>query len=142
MAEFNLDSRLQRDCRDLGCMGLSRLLLLNDCRYPWFLLVPQVPGVTEIHHLSGEQRQRLLDESYRLSCWMEKTFHYDKLNVAAIGNVVNQLHLHHVARRIGDPAWPGPVWGHSTAQSYSPVELESLIDSIQEILVFSERGCV
>ena len=117
---FSLDIRLQRDTFDFGCFPLCRLLLLNDSSYPWFILVPQREGVREIHQLTTADRRQFWDESHQLALWMEKSFTFDKLNVAALGNVVSQLHLHHVGRCEGDPAWPGPVWGHRPAVSCDP----------------------
>ncbi len=128
---FVLDPRLQQDTIDFGHFSLSRLLLMNDCRYPWFILVPQRESLQEIHQLTGADRQQLWDESARLSLWMERYFDADKLNIAALGNIVSQLHLHHVGRRIDDPAWPNPIWGHSPAIPYSPEEIESLYREVQ-----------
>lgn len=129
---FELDARLENETIDCGSLGLCRLLLMNDARYPWFILVPQCADVTEIHQLSQEQEQQLWQESRRLSLWMEKTFRYDKLNVAALGNVVSQLHLHHVARTSGDPAWPGPVWGHSAGRPYSEAKKEEIRQLVRD----------
>ncbi len=116
---FQLDPRLDSDCIFLGDFDLSRLLLMNDVTYPWFILVPRRQQVEEIYQLSDADQQQLWQESNLLSCWMSKSFQYDKLNVAALGNIVRQLHLHHVGRRIGDPTWPGPVWGQHAPQPYS-----------------------
>jgi len=123
---FALDPRLRQDTIDVGSLSLCRLLLMNDCRYPWFILVPQRENLCEIHHMEEIDRQQLWVESMQLSAWMERFFNFAKLNVAALGNVVSQLHLHHVARSIDDPAWPGPVWGHSSAVHYSVEEIEKL----------------
>ncbi len=79
--------------------------------YPWFILVPRLPNAKEIFQLSYQHQHQLLDESTRLSRWMEKEFKGDKLNIAAIGNIVSQLHLHHISRYKNDKAWPAPVWG-------------------------------
>lgn len=115
---FALDPQLAADGFDLGGLGLCRLLLMNDARYPWCVLVPQRPGVREIHHLAEADRLALLDESCRLAQAMERLFAPDKLNVAALGNVVAQLHIHHVARYRADAAWPGPIWGQGARQPY------------------------
>ncbi|MEA3545906.1 MAG: HIT domain-containing protein [Thermodesulfobacteriota bacterium] len=123
---FELDSRLRHDTIDFGSFPLCRLLLLNDCSYPWFILVPQREKLRELHHMEAGDRQQLWVESTRLSLWMEYFFNFDKLNIAALGNVVSQLHLHHVGRLVGDPAWPGPVWGHRPAVSYPVEEIEKL----------------
>ena len=98
---FELDSRLKNDTFDFGSFPLCRVLLLNDCSYPWFILVPQREALQEIYQLSEADRQLFWDESNQLSLWMKHYFNFDKLNIAALGNVVNQLHLHHVGRTIG-----------------------------------------
>jgi len=114
----------------MGRFSLCRLLLLNDSRYTWFVLVPEREDITEIHQLSAAERALFWDESHRLSVWMTTAFAFDKLNLAALGNVVSQLHLHHVGRRVGDPAWPGPVWGHSPAVSYA----EAVVNDIRQLV--------
>jgi len=111
--DFKLHPQLAADCIQVGRLPLSVLLLLNDARYPWFVLVPQRVAVTEVFELSETDQQQLWQESAQLSRFMKSTFHADKLNIGALGNVVAQLHVHHIARFRNDPAWPGPVWGHS-----------------------------
>ena len=110
---FELHERLAADTSSLGELPLSRLLMSRDGRYPWFLLVPRIAGLRELHELDDAGRHRLSDESAALSRALLKVFGGDKLNVAAIGNLVPQLHLHHVVRFADDDAWPAPVWGHS-----------------------------
>lgn len=119
MNDFVLHDRLAADCHRVGELPLSSVLLLDDCRYPWVILVPRRPDISEIYQLGGSDRAQLLSESCRLGAWMMTHFGGDKLNVAALGNVVPQLHLHHVVRRVDDPAWPGPVWGHGEARPYA-----------------------
>ena len=128
---FELDPRLQKDTVWLGDFTLCRLLLMNDRSYPWFILVPKRVGIREIHHLPAEDQQQLWHESAELSAWLEQNFSYDKLNVAALGNIVSQLHLHHVARRVSDPAWPGPVWGAQPAVAYASEEIAALRNQVQ-----------
>ena len=123
---FELDPRLAADCVTLGDFDLCRLLLMNDGGYPWCILVPRIRGASEIHALSQGDRYRLCDESARLSAWMASVFGAHKMNVAALGNVVPQLHVHHVVRFPGDPAWPGPVWGHRAPVPYTPEALAAL----------------
>ena len=120
---FQLDSRLRADTIKQGESQLNLLLLLNDQRYPWCILVPKVAGVTEIFQLSGVQQQQLMAESSELSKALTALFKPDKINIGALGNIVNQLHVHHLARFKKDPAWPGPVWGHSPAINYTKSEL-------------------
>jgi len=134
---FELDSRLKNDTFDFGSFPLCRLLLLNDCSYPWFILVPQREALQEIYQLSEADRQLFWDESNQLSLWMKHYFNFDKLNIAALGNVVNQLHLHHVGRTIGDPAWPNPVWGHRPAIPYLDKGVERLHRAIK--VEFADR---
>ena len=129
---FVLDPRLQNDTFDCGSFPLCRLLLMNDSTYPWFILVPQREGVREIHHLSDADRRQFWEESHLLSLWMENYFNFVKLNVAALGNIVSQLHLHHVGRCEGDPAWPGPVWGHRPAVPYAQSTIEEILGTILE----------
>ncbi len=118
MPTFQLHPRLAADCHLLGHFPLCALLLMDDATYPWFILVPRRPGITEIHQLDGGDRALLMEESCRLGEAVLEEFGGDKLNVAALGNVVPQLHLHHIVRRVGDPAWPGPVWGHRPPHPY------------------------
>lgn len=123
---FELDPRLQADCHDFGRLELCRLLLMNDRTYPWFLLVPERPGITELYQLGELEQLQLTRESSALARTMAEVFRADKLNIAAIGNLVPQLHVHHVARRKGDPAWPGVVWGGARGAPYNPVEVERM----------------
>lgn len=123
---FQLDSRLQADTIMLGDFPLSRLLLMNDSNYPWFILIPRRASVTEIYHLEESDQQQLWQESAIIARWMSMTFKFDKLNIGALGNVVSQLHLHHVGRRIGDLTWPGPVWGQHLPQPYAVEEIEKI----------------
>lgn len=132
MAE--LHPRLQQDCIRLGRFELCHLLLMNDARYPWCILVPDRDHITEIHQLTETDQQQLIRESSCLAEALVDVFQPDKLNIAAIGNLVPQLHLHHVARFRGDPAWPAPVWGHSPALPYAAAGLHERIDRLQRKL--------
>jgi len=123
---FQLDPRLQNDCIYLGDFPFSRLLLLNDSTYPWFVLVPRCEQLEELYQLDDAQQQQLWQESTILGRWMSKSFEFDKLNVAALGNLVRQLHLHHVGRRTDDPTWPGPVWGQHPPQPYAAAAIEKI----------------
>lgn len=131
MSEFVLHPQLAADCHPVGQFDLSSVLLLDDNRYPWVILVPRVAGVREIFELGPSERARLLDESCRLGEWMLQAFGGDKLNIGALGNLVPQLHLHHVVRRQDDPAWPGPVWGHSPATPYDEPGWTERIDRLR-----------
>jgi diadenosine tetraphosphate (Ap4A) HIT family hydrolase len=131
---FVLHERLAADTLELGDLALCRVLLTNDARYPWVILVPRVAGLRELHHLEREDRVRLQDESCRVAECLERLFRPDKLNVASLGNLVPQYHLHHVARFTDDPAWPGPVWGHGPAVVYDPAVLEERLRAIRAFL--------
>lgn len=130
--EFRLDPRLQQDCRELGRFPLCRLLLMRDANYPWFILVPARAGITEIYQLASDDQQQLLRESSRLAEVLARQFRADKINIAALGNVVAQLHLHHIVRYRGDPAWPAPVWGQAPAQAYTPAGEAEVIARLLE----------
>jgi diadenosine tetraphosphate (Ap4A) HIT family hydrolase len=120
---FSLDPRLAADTIRLGRFPLSLLLLMNDATYPWCILVPARAGIMEIHMLGAQDRNRLLAESCHLAERMAARFSAHKMNVAALGNVVPQLHLHHVARYRNDPAWPHPVWGRAPRVPYDTAGL-------------------
>lgn len=120
---FELDARLQRDTVIVGRFPLSLLLLNKDANYPWCILVPARLAIQEIYELAARDRQQLLDESCRLGAALTKLFSPDKLNIAALGNVVPQLHLHHIVRYRSDPAWPAPVWGAVPPLDYPAGEL-------------------
>ena len=115
-----LHPQLEKDCIPLGEFALCTLLLLDDANYPWFILLPDRDGITELHQLNTEDQQQFLKESMHLSRCLEDVFKPDKLNIAALGNVVPQLHIHHIARFKSDACWPKPVWG-----SVSPIPYTS-----------------
>jgi diadenosine tetraphosphate (Ap4A) HIT family hydrolase len=108
---FVLDPRLADDTHVVGDFALSRLLLMDDSRYTWLILVPRCANVRELIELPRDEQYALLDEVNRCSHVLHALFKPDKLNIAALGNVVAQLHVHVVARHKGDAAWPRPVWG-------------------------------
>ncbi|MFA7834554.1 HIT domain-containing protein [Aeromonas dhakensis] len=121
---FELHSRLQADTRLLGDLSLCRVLLAKDSQYPWLILVPRVANLREIHHLAPAQQQQLMEESCAVATLMEQALRPDKINVAALGNLVPQLHLHHVARFSTDKAWPGPIWGAHPSLPYDESTLQ------------------
>ncbi len=129
-----LHPQLAKDCFVLGRFELSLLLMMNDNQYPWFILVPQRENISEIHHMTEADQQLLLQESSRLSIALEQAFDADKINVAALGNVVPQLHVHHIARFKHDAAWPKPVWGARPAQAYTHEEKHTVIQHILSYL--------
>ncbi len=132
---FSLHPQLEQDSILLGHMDLCQVRLSLDANYPWCLLIPEREAVTEIHHLSEEDRHQLMDESCRLAEVMVGLFDPKKINVAALGNMVPQLHLHHVARFEGDAAWPAPIWGRAAALAYAPEALAKRRDKLISALV-------
>jgi diadenosine tetraphosphate (Ap4A) HIT family hydrolase len=132
---FELHPRLAEDSIVIGRFDLSLLLLSKDANYPWCILVPQVEEVFEIHHLSEEEQMQLMRESCRLSEVMTSLFDAHKMNVAALGNVVRQLHVHHIVRFEEDAAWPQPIWGKLPAKAYKADELAARIKRLQNALV-------
>ncbi len=134
MTMFELDPRLAADTEELGSIGLCRVLLMCDARYPWLILVPEKPDLIEIGDLDRTGRTRLMDETDLAAGALSRLYTPEKINIGALGNIVRQLHVHVVARYDGDPAWPGPVWGHSAALPYSPVELAARASEIRAAL--------
>jgi diadenosine tetraphosphate (Ap4A) HIT family hydrolase len=131
---FELDPRLAADTFLVGDTPLSQLLLMNDARYPWLILVPRRSDVTEPFELSETDQAQLWQESMRLGEAMKAHFAADKLNIAALGNQVAQLHVHHIARFHIDDAWPGPVWGVGSAVPYSAEARDALIGELRSLL--------
>ena len=115
---FVVDPKLEADAFLLGDFSLSRVLLMNDARYEWLILVPRRPGVVEIVDLDAAERSELIEEIARACEVLRTRAKTEKLNVGALGNIVRQLHVHVVARRRGDAAWPGPVWSAGAAVAY------------------------
>ena len=132
--EFELHPRLEADTLIMGDFPLCRVLLMNDSHFPWFILVPRRAGVSEIYHLSEEDQIQLLKESSVLSQVLADSFSARKMNVSALGNVVHQLHVHHVVRYEDDVAWPAPIWGVIDANPYSDEEVESIRQRIHTLL--------
>ena len=131
---FTLDERLQKDTLVVGRFELCLLLLHRDSNYPWFILVPQREDVTEIYHLSPADQQLLLAESTLVAEALASLFLPDKLNIAMLGNIVAQLHIHHVARFKTDVSWPGPIWGAAPAGEYEASVLQQRLESMRNAL--------
>jgi diadenosine tetraphosphate (Ap4A) HIT family hydrolase len=127
----DLHPKLASDTIALAEWSLSRVRLMNDQRYGWIVLIPRAPGATEIHDLSPAQRTLLIEEIARASNALSKGLGAKKINVGALGIIVPQLHIHIVARNEGDPAWPGPVWGHSEAVPYDWAKLSTMTKALQ-----------
>jgi diadenosine tetraphosphate (Ap4A) HIT family hydrolase len=128
MAEFTLDPRLAADTIPVGDLSLTSVLLLDDARFPWLVLVPRRADVSEITDLAEEDAATLMRELRLATGVMTALAKPDKVNVGALGNVVAQLHVHVVGRFRSDPAWPGPVWGHGTRQPYPPHAAAALVE--------------
>lgn len=131
---FQLHPRLQQDCIIIGSFELSLLLLMNDNHYPWFILVPQRAEITEIYQLNETDRQLLQAESCLLAQTLASVYQADKMNIAAIGNLVPQLHLHHVVRYQNDAAWPAPIWGKFPATPYTNEQITEHKQRVQTAL--------
>ena len=124
---FELNPRLEADTDWVLDLQLSRVLLMNDSRYPWLILVPRIPNVREWLDLSSTDQALLLAEQLQVSQCLQTLLSPDKLNVATLGNIVPQLHLHIIARFETDFAWPSPVWGRGDSVRYSPDEKLALL---------------
>ncbi|APX94485.1 histidine triad protein [Halomonas sp. 1513] len=118
MHELTLDPRLEADTYPVTELPLSRVLLMNDARFAWLVLVPRRNGACEVSDLSEADQAQLWREATRLGSELKSALGGDKLNIAALGNVVSQLHVHVIVRHRDDAAWPAPVWGHGEAQPY------------------------
>lgn len=135
---FKLHSQLEKDCLPIGDYPLCSLLLVNDANYPWFILVPRKAGISETFQLSEADQLQLMKESNSLAALLAQHFEADKLNVAALGNMVPQLHIHHIVRYKNDAAWPKPVWGAVPAEPYSDVDLKQQLSGLLPKLI--EQG--
>jgi len=124
---MKFDPRLLHDCEVIGKFKLCHVLLMRDANYPWCVLVPDREGMTEVFDLPAEDQKQLNLESTILLEYLKKEFNADKMNVAALGNVVSQLHIHHIVRYQDDIAWPAPVWGAHPAKEYNEEELAERI---------------
>lgn len=135
---FKLDQRLEADTLAVASWPLCELRMMNDAQYPWLILIPRIVGATELYHLSDEQRSQLDKESMCLSQTLMQIFKGDKLNVAALGNVVSQLHIHHVVRFTDDAAWPAPIWGKLPPQALSA---EQISERMRQLAPLSQAFC-
>jgi diadenosine tetraphosphate (Ap4A) HIT family hydrolase len=129
---FTLHPQLERDTAPVGDLPLSRVLLMNDANFPWLIVVPRHAGAVEIFDLDVRERTHMMNELALLARLLKDLTGCDKINVAAIGNVVPQLHVHVVARRHDDPAWPRPVWGAVPARPYADAERDRLIQALRQ----------
>jgi diadenosine tetraphosphate (Ap4A) HIT family hydrolase len=138
---WSLHPQLAQDTVPVGDLALCRLLLANDANYPWAIMVPRRPALTEIIDLPENEQVQLLGEIDVVARALKTIIGCDKLNIAAIGNVVSQLHIHVVARRRSDAAWPKPVWGAVPPIAYAPAAREALITLLRATLqIHSDRA--
>ncbi|MGH6770878.1 MAG: HIT family protein [Xanthobacteraceae bacterium] len=137
---WELHPQLARDTINIGDLPLSRVLVINDANYPWLLLVPRRIGVSEIVDLDEVEQAQLMTEIARAGRALKSVTECDKLNIAALGNVVPQLHVHVIARREGDAAWPRPVWGAVPPLAHDTTELERFIQALRKKLWLGERA--
>jgi diadenosine tetraphosphate (Ap4A) HIT family hydrolase len=131
---FQLHPRLEQDCIAIGRFDLCQLLMMNDSQYPWFILVPERADLQEIYQLSKTERQLLTEESSYLAENLAALYQADKMNIAAIGNMVPQLHIHHIVRYQTDKAWPAPIWGKFDAVPYTEQQIADNLTRIKERL--------
>lgn len=135
MKEFELHPQLAADTFLLADLPLSRVLLMNEQQFPWLILVPRLAGISEIFQLSLSDRQQLEKESTHTAQTMMSFFNGEKMNTAALGNMVPQLHLHHVVRNSKDSAWPAPVWGNFEASPYTQSKADSIVAQLQPLIM-------
>ena len=133
-ARYELHPQLAADTHPLGTLGLCELRLMDDANYPWLVLVPRVAEARELVDLDAAQRHQLTDEIDLAARLLRDAFRPHKLNVAALGNMVPQLHVHVIAREENDPAWPAPVWGRVAARSYPPEALVERVRLLRDLL--------
>jgi diadenosine tetraphosphate (Ap4A) HIT family hydrolase len=128
---WSLHPQLAHDTVPVGDLALSRVLAMNDANYPWLVLVPRRAGTVEIIDLDAPERMALIAEIAQASAGLKSLTRCDKLNVGAIGNIVPQLHIHVVARRRDDSAWPRPVWGAAPPRLYAASDLQAFIVAVR-----------
>ncbi len=131
---WTLNPHLAGDTVNIGDLPLSRVLIIKDSNYPWLLLVPRRVGASEIIDLNEVEQAQLMTEINRVSRALKEITKPDKLNIAALGNIVGQLHIHVVARRTSDAAWPRPVWGAVDAIGYDPVEMDAFKKALRRLI--------
>ncbi|HLH50890.1 MAG TPA: HIT family protein [Roseiarcus sp.] len=134
MSEFALDPRLAADTFALGDARLSRVLLMNDARFPWLILVPRRADLVEFADLSPDERSLLMEEIVAVSHALSQRQGVEKINVGALGNIVRQLHVHIVGRSRSDAAWPGPVWGFGARRPYQDAAAQQLLRELAQAI--------
>ncbi|MFN3658743.1 MAG: HIT domain-containing protein [Pseudolabrys sp.] len=137
---FSLHPQLAADTVPVGDLALSRVLLAKDANYPWLILVPRRPGLTELIDLEENEQVQLLGEIAQAAAALKRITACNKLNIAALGNVVAQLHVHIIARRHADAAWPKPVWGAVPPTAYDAAARDALIGTLRQALWPAQAG--
>lgn len=137
-AEFVLDPQLDNDTYEIGRLALSRVLLMNDTRFPWLILVPERANMTETIDLSAAEQAQLWSEVGQASNALKTLYAPDKLNIGALGNMVRQLHVHVIARFTSDHAWPKPVWGSGQPVCYEPHQMGIISGRISKALLIEQ----
>ncbi len=132
--DFTLHERLAADCLPVADWPVSRILLMNDSAYPWLILVPRLPDLRDLDDMKPEALSDLMQEIRHVSKAMKALFKPDKMNVAALGNAVPQLHVHVIARYRDDPAWPGPIWGVQPPAPYEAAALDRRLADLRVAL--------
>jgi diadenosine tetraphosphate (Ap4A) HIT family hydrolase len=131
---FELDEHLANDTVKVGDLPLSVVLLMKDARYPWAILVPRRKGLVEFHDMTQADRRELMEEAAAVSAALQKLTSATKMNIATLGNVVRQLHVHVVARHEDDDAWPRPVWALGASVPYAAGEAEACAAALKDAL--------
>lgn len=129
---FKLNDTLENDSIFIKEIDISQLRLMNDSRFLWLILVPQIENAVELHDLSLFQQAQIFEETMRIAQALKEIDAIDKVNIGAIGNVVSQLHIHIIGRKIGDDVWPAPVWGNGEKQPYK--DASNLIEKIKGVI--------
>ena len=134
-SQFTLHKQLKLDTFDVVDLPLSKVLLMNDAQFPWLILVPRIANISEVFQLSQEDYNQLNRESFMVGKNMMSHFNGDKLNIGSLGNLVPQLHLHHIVRYKTDIAWPSPVWGQQAPVPYNKQDVAKLLIEMKEMLL-------
>lgn len=134
---FTLNSKLNSDTHFIADLKISRLLLMNDSNYPWFILVPRKGDLIELTDLSFEDQIEVLREINLVGKILQENFGAEKLNIAALGNVVSQLHIHVIARKKNDATFPKPVWGNSATKLYDEIAAQEIVEKVKSLIFLS-----
>lgn len=133
MTQFNLHPTLAADTFEIGQFNTCLALLMNNAALPWVILVPQRAGIRELYELNNQDQQQTFNESLFISEVLMQEFKGDKLNTAALGNMVPQLHLHHIIRYQHDPVWPNPIWGNLANKPYTAINRQQMLKKLRKV---------